>query len=562
MDTPLAKDATQIQNRNGKRHRLDVTSPQFDDHLRRAMDLIADDRSLPPHLKAAIGYLFEMKSELDDVLARNKQLMDENRLVKGRNSELEAEIVSLKSQITILKQSLSDKSCNDGRVIPPDMSYEDIERKRSVVVAGIQECVSPIASVRVSYDLNCIRRINDFLSVDCQPTSVYRMGRYVPGKPRLLKVVFPSSFFSSLLLRRAPKLRFFSEKGIFVRRSLSLAERQSLRAHRNTRDADIPPNIRSIVKNSDALALLIKQHCPDIIAITETWLNPNITLSSLIHMNMSPYTVLRCDRPSKRGGGVVLIVRNLFSPMTIFSESVVNAYEILCCDLSVSLSMLRIILIYRTPSCTAAMSGQLTKAVSDLVSCRHCSIVIGDLNFPCIAWNGSVQAQPTQISASARTFLGDQYVTTGTLNENILDLVLSNEENLITGLEVLPPVGSSDHAAISFTIDAHKSEENVTMKRDFSMANYQEIERHLTNVDWFGSLNCVDTVDAKYELFLGILSHTIELFVPVTKKTSSRSPLPNYLSSLTRKRERAWIKAQKSNTFQDQLDFERLSKKL
>ncbi|KAK6054852.1 endonuclease/exonuclease/phosphatase family protein [Cooperia oncophora] len=337
----------------------------------------------------------------------------------------------------------------------------------------------------------------------------------------------------------------------------------------------------SIVKNSDALALLMKQHCPDIIAVTETWLNPTITLQSLVHVDISPYTVLRCDRLLKGGGGVALIVKNIFSPITIFSESVANAYEVLCCDLSVNLSTLRggvalivknifspitifsesvanayevlccdlsvnlstlrLVLIYRTPSCMASMSVQLTKAVSDMVSCKHCAIVIGDLNFPCIAWKGSVQSQGNRISASARAFLEmcethalKQYVTTGTLNENILDLVLSNGDNLVTDLEVHPPLGSSDHATISFT----------------------------TSPTGLAPLNSVDTVDGKYELLLGILSHTIELYVPLVSKSSGSSHLPTYLCTLAQKRDRAWDKAQKSKSSQDHLDFARLNNKL
>ncbi|KAK5966050.1 hypothetical protein GCK32_001667, partial [Trichostrongylus colubriformis] len=51
---------------------------------KRATDLIVDDQSLPPHLKAAMGYLFEMKNEVNDVLARNEQLLQENKLVKEK----------------------------------------------------------------------------------------------------------------------------------------------------------------------------------------------------------------------------------------------------------------------------------------------------------------------------------------------------------------------------------------------------------------------------------------------------------------------------------------------
>ncbi|KAK5965081.1 hypothetical protein GCK32_011808 [Trichostrongylus colubriformis] len=236
MDTPTATDSRTIQNRKGKRHRIDLNSPQIDDHLKRAIDLIVDDQSLPLHLKSAMGYLFEMKGEINDVLARNEQLLQENKLIKEKNCELLNEIASLKSQINSLKQALSEaKASSDSTSINSSLprSCEEVERKRSVVIVGVVESTAPLSSVRVAHDIECVRRINDFLGIDCRPLCVYRMGRYVANKPRLLKVVFPSSFFASLLLRRAPKLRYFSERGIFIRASLTLAERERLKTRRS-----------------------------------------------------------------------------------------------------------------------------------------------------------------------------------------------------------------------------------------------------------------------------------------------------------------------------------------
>ena len=68
------------------------------------------------------------------------------------------------------------------------------------------------------------------------PISTYRMGKPNNSYDRLLKVVFPSSFFANLTLRRAPRLRNFPFKsGVFIRPSLSKEERDRLRARRDER---------------------------------------------------------------------------------------------------------------------------------------------------------------------------------------------------------------------------------------------------------------------------------------------------------------------------------------
>ncbi|KAK6045205.1 hypothetical protein COOONC_17290, partial [Cooperia oncophora] len=491
METPLTSESNALQTRRGKRHRIDLASPQFEDQLKRAIDLIANDQSLPPHLKAAMGYLFEIRNEMNEVLARNAQLLEENRLVKEKNCMLQSEIDSLKSQINVLKKSLSDDppQSKEGPNESSSLAFEEIERRRSVVIAGVSECDSNVSSVRVSYDIACVRRINDFLSIDSHPVSVYRMGKYMAGRPRLLKVVFPSSFFSSLLLRRAPRLRFFPEKGIFIRPSLPLSERKRFKVSNGS--SVVPSTSPVTLSLSSALSLLIKQKSPDIVGITETWLNPTISLASLIHADLGPYSVMRCDRLTKRGGGLALFIKNVFSPMTVFSESLANAYEILCCDFCIS-----------------------------------------------------------------------QFVDIATLNGRTLDLVLSNEESLIENLEVCSPIGGSDHASIIFTINAHILKDEAITRRDFGKANYENIVCHLASIDWLGSLNCASTVDAKYELFLGILMDCIERYVPLVEKSLGGSALPPYLANLTQRRERAWHKARMTKNSADEREFERLNRKL
>ena len=57
----------------------------------------------------------------------------------------------------------------------------------------------------------------------------------------------------------------------------------------------------------DDLSALLTAHCPDVIAITETFLEDEI--SDVQIMENSPYTAFRQDR-NRHGGGVMLLVRN------------------------------------------------------------------------------------------------------------------------------------------------------------------------------------------------------------------------------------------------------------
>lgn len=60
-------------------------------------------------------------------------------------------------------------------------------------------------------------------------------------------------------------------------------------------------NSRSLWKNHDHISQLLSQ-CPfDIVAITETWLEPNTPVQMLSIPN---YNFINRDRPNKRGGGV------------------------------------------------------------------------------------------------------------------------------------------------------------------------------------------------------------------------------------------------------------------
>lgn len=124
--------------------------------------------------------------------------------------------------------SKKDGSNNDvAKTFPEYDNFHECERQRSIVLSGVRELSSSNLADRVQHDFNCVVRILSYLGVESFPMSMYRLGKLVPGRNRLIKVVLPSTFHQRLTLKRAPHLRFFPVKGLFIRPSLTLAERKA-----------------------------------------------------------------------------------------------------------------------------------------------------------------------------------------------------------------------------------------------------------------------------------------------------------------------------------------------
>ena len=81
-------------------------------------------------------------------------------------------------------------------------------------------------------------------------------------------------------------------------------------------------NARSILNKVDLIGELVSQENPDVFAISETWLTPNVLDNE---MCLYGYNLLRQDRISTRiGGGVLLYVRHYISAQIVLTEASSN----------------------------------------------------------------------------------------------------------------------------------------------------------------------------------------------------------------------------------------------
>ena len=72
----------------------------------------------------------------------------------------------------------------------------------------------------------------------------------------------------------------------------------------------------------------------------------------------------------------------------------------------------------------------------------------GDYNFPNCDWNSDLSGQPGVLKELMDDLYASNFIYEGTRNENILDLVISNNEFSIIENEIIENVAFSDHRMI------------------------------------------------------------------------------------------------------------------
>jgi len=123
-------------------------------------------------------------------------------------------------------------------------------------------------------------------------------------------------------------------------------------------------------------------------------------------------------------------------------------------------------------------------------------LIMGDLNFPEIDWENEISR--TLIDHPSQKFLECfrdcflyQHVRhpthyRGTQKPNILDLVMTNEENMVKNLEFNDPVGMSHHTTLTWTFQCYMKTKVV--KYNFEKGNYVEMRRELETFQWHEQL--------------------------------------------------------------------------
>ena len=230
----------------------------------------------------------------------------------------------------------------------------------------------------------------------------------------------------------------------------------------------------------------------DIIALTE--INQKNRDKDIDNYVLEGYSCIT----ETKGRGVCLFIKDGYDVVRIKEYEQVFQPSIICkikpqgSDKSFILGV-----VYRSPSSTPEENNELASLMNIVFSQNMQSNVImtGDINYPEIDWSREVCN--TKDDHCAFRFLEiiqqnfvSQLVTEpthhrGDQTPNVLDLVLVNQENLTSEVQLAEPIGKSHHSVILFDILDIKMtvSQRVSEKRQVANGDYDGMREYAQNVD-------------------------------------------------------------------------------
>ena len=296
-------------------------------------------------------------------------------------------------------------------------------------------------------------------------------------------------------------------------------------------------NARSLLPKLSELRHLVQGRNPHLIAVTETWLNSSVPDGAV---SLPGYgSVFRVDRKSRRGGGVLVLVRDdvkcqVRADLRVWPESV--WLEV---PLRRSQMPLLFCCIYRPPDSDHFAFAEDLESSMDVIDLQRSHVVmVGDLNATSPIWNSGdswnaagKHLQPTLLRLGLH-----QCVTCPTHLHNdgslgsLLDVVLSSDPRLVTGVSTLPPVGSSDHLSVlcNFSPLLSPSYQPVSYARrlwKYDNVTESDLNKKLRLSDWSGVSAAVD-VDSALSAWMATFHSVISKAVPskIIKNIKPKNP--------------------------------------
>ena len=167
--------------------------------------------------------------------------------------------------------------------------------------------------------------------------------------------------------------------------------------------------------------------------------------------------MFRKDRRERRGGGVILYIKESIQAYEITLKSEADCEEAICCNIVTKNSTLTIGVVYHSPNIGQEEDVKLQKAIRE-VSKGEC-VIMGDLNHGHVQWKSlECWGDDYQFLPLTQDCFLAQHILEPTRCRNVLDLILSSQNELVDNVKVYEPLGSSDNKQIHFNIKVKNRE--------------------------------------------------------------------------------------------------------
>ena len=319
-------------------------------------------------------------------------------------------------------------------------------------------------------------------------------------------------------------------------------------------------NADSLLNKRDELTIRIRCNPPEIIAITETLPKHEVEINPEVEFHIPGYDLI-LSKQSSRGVAVYIKESIPHRPHeltdTVYSDHVWMLIE--------PRQQEKVLLgcVYRSPNSSETNNEKLNDIINQAgkVTGTHL-IIVGDFNYKEIDWNREVAA--CNESHPATKFLDTvtgnfltQHVDEPTRfregqTPNMLDLVISNNEQLVQNIVSSAPLGKSDHVVLEVHLSIASQSTVTPEKLNFYKGNYEEMIKELQEVNWTDELEG-KTVDEAWNTLASKLTVTMEKHIP---KSGKRKPqrkiwMSKATDAAVQEKHKTWNRYQKSKSADD-----------
>lgn len=306
-------------------------------------------------------------------------------------------------------------------------------------------------------------------------------------------------------------------------------------------------NAQSILSKLGELSAMAVDSNPDLILISESWCNGTISDAMLSVPGYELKSELRkdrCDTAQGIGGGLLVYAKEGLKVIQCDSSKNFNQYckFRLICD-TVPLTFY---LVYRPPT---SSSDNMTALAEILSQVEPNAFLIGDFNLPGVNWDSyTATGRAAEVAEAAADSHLEQLVQFPTHTKgNTLDLVLSNNPDLVYEIADTGRIGKSDHCILMVTIMVEPSfQQEDSIVQDWRKADWDRIRQELGSTDWDKELTNLD-IEAAWKKFSSKVTASIDLHTPTKKRRSRRRPpwLSREIMRAINRKKRFWKAAKK-----------------
>ena len=276
-------------------------------------------------------------------------------------------------------------------------------------------------------------------------------------------------------------------------------------------------NARSLNNKFDYLAAVAETYDPDVIGVSETWLQEHVNNAEI---SLKGYEMYRNDRCNGRlGDGVLLYIKTDIQSVefwpTQFPEQV-------WCTIRDRFNREYLVgVTYRSPNDNiyGPHAASLLRDLMDEIHSRNI-VLMGDFNYGNIDWNS---LQP-EIGASSDTVLFleclennylTQHITESTRGNRTLDLLITRDPDIVRDVSVLDCLGGSDHCMVLWKVDFNRPMRKPTEMLDYTKGDYEAITKQLCSIDWKTYLT--GDAENKWQVFKNLILQLQQAHIPVRR---------------------------------------------